>query len=127
MSKSQRTKGHSWERDVAAYFREWFPVRVVRRSQQGDRAYEPDVVVEPFWDNGATPCEPDPAGLWPECISSNRPPIWEKLEQAIRDVEAAKSGKLPCVFAKRTQGKGTKGYEVVVMRLEDFAKFAGWT
>jgi len=74
MAKLSRTKGHSHERAVAAAYRARWPHLTVRRSQQADKAYEPDVVVE------GVP-------LWTECCVGAKPNPVVKLEQAERDVE----------------------------------------
>jgi hypothetical protein len=49
MGKSQRTKGHAWERAVAIHFRELYPEakRGVDQSQAG--GHSPDVDETPFW------------------------------------------------------------------------------
>lgn len=78
MSKLSRTKGGVFERRIARELREAMPRATVRRSQQAERAYEPDVVVEG--------CAPTIARrLWLELTDSRTPSPLDKLAQAERD------------------------------------------
>jgi len=92
MSAYQRTKGHSFERMIASTIRGVLPGATVRRSQQGDGAHEPDVVIE-----GAAP--ELAKRLWLECQHSATPDPAKKLRQAEDDAPA---GRLPIAVTHRT-------------------------
>jgi len=89
MAKLSRTKGHNHERAVAAAYRARWPHLTVRRSQQADKAYEPDVVVE------GVP-------LWTECCVGAKPDPLAKLAQAERDVSRFTETMLPVVVWRRS-------------------------
>lgn len=119
--KYSRTKGHDFERAVCTFLRERFPNRTIRRSQQGDEAYEPDVVVGQDIDEDRPPRGLNVQDLWIECNSSIRPNVFVKLKQAIADAEKHGNGKVPVVIAHKTRGE-----TVVCMKLSDFSKWSGW-
>lgn len=121
MGKSQRTKGASWERDVATMLRARFPARDVYRTQQADRAYQSDVTMGRSAAHVAELGDVDPASIWFECISSHRPNLFEKLRQSVRDAEG--KGKVPIVVAKKTRDPLGP---VVALRWDDFCFLLGW-
>jgi hypothetical protein len=94
MGASQRTKGHSFERDIARRLRARWPHLTVRRSQQGDKAYEPDVVIENV-------------PLWVECCVGAKPNPLVKLAQAERDVERFTAVMCPVVVWRRSGERTT--------------------
>lgn len=92
MSAYSRTKGHNFERRIAAQLRAVLPKATIRRSSQADAAYEPDVVIE-----GDAP--ELAKRLWLECQHSANPDPAAKLAQAERDAPA---GRLPIAVTHRT-------------------------
>lgn len=89
-----RTKGQSFERWVAQQYRLKWPDKIVRRSQQSHKAFEPDVVVE------GVP-------LWTECQIAARPNPLMKLDQAEEDCFACYSPMHPIVVWRKTSGRTT--------------------
>lgn len=94
MGKLSRTKGRAFEQDIARRLRARWPHLTVRRSQQGDKAYEPDVVVE------GVP-------LWLECQCAAKPTSLVKLAQAERDVERFTETMLPVVVWRKSGERTT--------------------
>ncbi len=74
---TSRTKGHDHERAIATAYRAAWPHATVRRGEQTQLAWEPDVVVlgDPLLDR-----------LWTECQLSRQPAPHAKLAQAERDI-----------------------------------------
>ena len=70
-------KGATFERLVAARFREAFPASEWKRALQSDGAFNSDVHC--FKGHGVF------RSLWIECNHSNNPPVEAKLQQAERD------------------------------------------
>lgn len=106
MGKYQRTKGHSWERQVAILMRELFP-DARRGMQSRDGADAPDVEGTPYH---------------VECKVGKLPNPRAALYQAIRDAK----GKRPAVAVV----KDDRCTPFVVMTLPDWmqlARRAHWT
>jgi hypothetical protein len=101
MGKSQRTKGHAWERAVAIHFRELYPEakRGVDQSQAG--GHSPDVDETPFWI---------------ECKVGARPNLMAALRQA--EARKNKSDRRPSLVA----AKQDREEPTVTMRLVDFMR-----
>lgn len=97
MSAMQRRKGHGFEREVAAAFREVFGDEVRRGLQYRDGADCPDVVV---------PC------FWVECKRGKRTNLKAALRQA---QEVSGKGVWPIAVCRDDGEKAT-----VTMSLEDF-------
>ena len=89
MSKAQRTKGHSWEREVAAFFRTiGFPK--AKRGLQTQRVGKVPDVEGPLW--------------WVECKVGARPNIGKAMDQARRDYSLGASDEYtagPLVITKQ--------------------------
>ena len=108
MGASQRNKGHSFERDVAHYFRDHLGLSAqqVKRGlsqPRGGTGEEPDVVL------------PDSLRWWVECKVGARPNILAAMEQARTGIAEAKSWKMPMVVAKRDRET-----PLVTLELDDF-------
>lgn len=98
MSKSQRTKGHSWEREVARRFREIGFSEAKRGLQtRGGAAECPDVHAGPFD---------------VECKVGKRPPIRQALDTA---TEHARRGQIGIAVIKEDRKP-----PFVVIGLDDF-------
>jgi len=110
MGAMQRRKGHDFERDIARRLRARWPHLTVRRSQQGDKAYEPDVVVE------GVP-------LWLECQCAAKPAPLAKLEQAERDVERFAERPHPIVVWRKSGERTTR----VTMATGTLLETCGWS
>ena len=80
MGRMQREKGKSFERAIAAKLRERWPLALVRRASQAERADNPDVFVE-----GGPPVL---ERLWLELQDARQPTPAAKLAQAERDASA---------------------------------------
>lgn len=90
MGKVSRDKGKTFERWVAAQFREAYPfLSSVRRSQQGGGAEQSDVAGVP--------------GLWIECRDGVADMSRAKLEQAEGDVYRAQSSAIPIAVCHRAR------------------------
>jgi hypothetical protein len=100
MGALQRTKGHNFERDIAALYRRRWPTATVRRSLQSHAAFEPDVVIE-----GDVPDVV--ARLWTECQCSNNPTPLVKLEQAERDCAKSTETLYPVVVWRKSGSRTT--------------------
>jgi len=102
MSNSQRIKGASWERAVAAMFREAMPGAEIRRNlqPQGGSAVGSDLLVP---------------GFAPECKVGKMPNPRAALTQAERD---AKPGQCPIGIIKDDRQP-----PFVVLRLDVFMDF----
>lgn len=94
--KLARTKGANFERLIARMLREKFPAAEVFRSQQADRAHDPDIVIRgtgTFLDRS-----------WPE-LTCGKAVTWglvqRKMSQAVRDIERASSKRAPIVIWRR--------------------------
>ena len=100
MSKSQRNKGHNWEREVAARFRRIFGDRVKRgwQTRQGNDA--PDVDGTPFW---------------VECKVGACPNIYAAMDQADAALSKAGDVRAPLAVIKRD-----RRFPLAVMYLGDF-------
>lgn len=99
MSRLSRTKGRTYEQDVARRLRELLPGVDVRRGWQSDGREAPDVICGPF----AVECKHRKALSVP---------------QSMADAEAhAPQGTHPVLFAKWHGGD-----EVVCMRVDDWAE-----
>jgi len=114
MGKSQRRKGHNWEREVAKRLRNLGldARRNVTETQTGNTG---DVHV----------CDAQGDMLMcVQCKNMKSPSIWKAMEEAI---EAAESHGIdwpvPVSIVKRTAKAGGPVEEYAVMRLEDWAKF----
>jgi Holliday junction resolvase len=108
MGKSQRTKGHNFEREVAMAFRNALGLsseQVKRGLSQprGGTAEEPDVVLPPE------------LPMWIECKVGQRPNLLAAMEQARKAIAAAKSDKVPLAVCKKDRSTA-----VVVMELDAF-------
>lgn len=103
MGKEQREKGKRFERKIATILREYYPDMVVRRTQQSDKAYESDVVV-------------DGLPIWWECHDSKNPAIYKKLDQMEGD---APENRVPVLVWKRTGDARIW----VTLRLDNFLNF----
>lgn len=118
MGKASRDKGRRFEIAIARDLRAAFPSATVRRSQQADRAYEPDVVIE-----GVPRLEP----LWLELTHSDRPNVESKLNQAERDayarcVNGAPVNRWPAVVWRRTSERAIHAS----MRARTYRDMVGW-
>ena len=104
MGKSQRTKGHGWEREVARRLRECMPGCQAKRGlqTQGGAQDVPDVSAGP---------------LHIECKVGKRPPVRKALLTA---TSTCPKGKIPLAVIK-------EDYRVpyIVMQLDDFEDFLG--
>jgi hypothetical protein len=103
MGKSQRVKGHTWERQVAILFREALPGCGAKRGFQmrGGAAEEPDVM----------------AGYYHvECKVGKKPPVRKALLTA---VETCPNGKYPLAIIKEDRKT-----PYMVMELETFLELA---
>jgi len=109
----RRRKGHDFERQLATEIRRAFPGAVVRRAQQSEQAYEPDVMTEGA---GILDC------AWIEAQASRSPTPLAKLRQAERDV-ARVNGKrrLPIAVTHRTGARTSEAR----MRLSTLLELAG--
>lgn len=76
----QRNKGKRFERDIAALLRDRWPLAVVRRSSQAERADNPDV----FFESAPERLR----ALWLELEDAKAPSPHAKLMQAERDIRA---------------------------------------
>lgn len=102
MSRISRTKGRAFEQRIARDLREALPLATVRRSQQAERAYEPDVVIE-----GDAPGTA--RWWWLELTDSRAPSPLDKLAQAERDIaEACDGHRLPLVVWHKTGAKSVQ-------------------
>lgn len=79
IGKLSRDKGGAFERKIAKLLRKEFPGATVHRTQQADRAYESDLVVEGCDSAGI-------ASIWWELNDARQPNPRKKLLQAERDV-----------------------------------------
>ena len=84
MGKLSRTKGRSFEQDIATLYRERWSEATVRRSLQAHQPYEPDVVIE-------HPDQVVVSAIWSECQHAAKPTPLLKLAQAERDIKIAVS------------------------------------
>lgn len=110
MSRSQRTKGHTYERKIAAFYRELG--YDVRRGAQAHEAVEPDIC-------GRNSNEAFP--WWVECAHYARGGlVFRKFKQAVRDTVRAKSKKPVVVHVHETNGE-----DLVVVTLEHWRKISG--
>jgi hypothetical protein len=105
----RRRKGHDFERAVASAIRRRWPHLVVRRSQQGHKAFEPDVVVEGV-------------NLWTECFIGAKPNPLAKLEQAERDTERFTETMLPVVVWRKSGERTTWATMRVVVLMESLGE-----
>lgn len=94
--KLSRTKGANFERLIARMLREKFPGAEVYRSQQADRAHDPDIVIR-----GASHAIDN---FWPE-LTCGKHATWStvkaKMSQAFRDIDRAGSDRFPVVIWRR--------------------------
>lgn len=95
-----RRKGHQFERDVAAWFREMLPGCHVKRGLQSRGAEEPDVCIPHFW---------------VECKRGKKTNIKAALRQASLDTD----GRRPLAICKDDREPTT-----VTMYLDDFLDLA---
>ena len=102
MSKSQRTKGHNYERFIARWFRDCVGIDAKRRIQSRDGNEAPDVET-PFFDV--------------ECKKQKAPVVRRALEQATKQ---ARKGRYPVAICKWDDQRNADA--VVAMRLEDFGE-----
>ena len=110
MGKTSRTKGKTFERWVAAQFREAYPwLDGVRRSQQGGGAEQSDVTGVP--------------GLWIECRDGVADLSRTKLEQAEGDVYRAQSSAIPIAVCHRA--RAPMDSTQVYLRLSDLLPILG--
>lgn len=97
MGKRSRTKGHSFEREMARYFSKRLGLSVRRGLQYRDGAECPDIVGVP--------------GFWIECKRMKRVPLSKSMRQAIDD---AGEGEIPMVVAR-----SDRTIPIVVVHPED--------
>src|SRR5215831_9583565 len=101
MGKMQRTKGHAFERKIAAELRELWPEADVHRSSQADRARESDVVID-----GRVPALA--RMLWLELQDARMPDPEGKMAQATHDTARHKDSRfLPIVVWHRLNARRT--------------------
>ena len=100
MGKLSRTKGKVFEREVAKAFRAVFPETKRTLTQQRDSGEAPDI---------------DAPGYWVEAKHHRKVPIRKAFEQAVDEVQRAKSNSVPVAVTK------DNGKEILAtMRLPDF-------
>lgn len=98
----QHRKGANFERAVAGILRD---IGVVcRRSNQGDGAWQPDLVID----------DETLSKIWPELTVGRAPKPFEKMNQAVRDSVREGKGRIPVVVAHKDHGD-----TLVCLRLED--------
>ena len=109
MGKSQRTKGHNYERELARVFREVMPGADAKRGLQSRGGGEvPDVDIPYFWIEAKRGKKPNPRAA---------------LQQAIGDAAESQNGdgqKVPVAVIRDDHQEA-----FVAMRLSDFLSFVG--
>lgn len=89
-----KRKGRAHEQAIATKLRAALPQAIVRRSDQGHGAHEPDVVVE-----GDAPEEV--RRLWIECQHARRPNPLKKLDQARHDSTGKTWVRIPVAVVRK--------------------------
>ncbi len=109
MGRTARTKGHNFERLIAAVFRDVYGPEVRRGHQARAGHDQPDVVL------------PAGAGLWLECKRHRVVNIPDALAQALSDLSKSSShnpdNDIPVAVTKSDRKP-----EIVSVYLEDFIK-----
>ena len=100
--RQARRLGHGFERLLAAADRKRWPGVVVKRADQGQRAYLPDFYVY----SGGPSLARD---LWRECINAEHVDVSRKLRQAEEDIASLKSDRadrwLPMVVWRKKRSR----------------------